>query len=119
MGAVVVHTQNAVAEADRSGSKLLDPCLRANEIVVPSGLLISNGSFGDRKGQSLGWHLRLPGLDLVAPDLRSERRRDRVMGEAGWQVLTDALAAAQPGRVLLLSSVPALGPRMWPSTTMR
>ena len=69
-------------------------------------------SFGDREGQSLGWHLRLPGVDLVAPDLRSERRRDRVMGEPGWRVLSAALAAAQPGRVLLLSSVPALGPRL-------
>src|SRR5690606_5667991 len=39
-------------------------------------------------------------------------RRDRVMGEPGWRVLGDALAAAQPGRVLLLSSVPALGPRL-------
>src|SRR3546814_3998934 len=32
-------------------------------------------AFGDRSGTSLGWHLRLPGLDVVAPDLRSERRR--------------------------------------------
>ncbi|MGE5765722.1 MAG: alkaline phosphatase D family protein, partial [Bacteroidota bacterium] len=77
-------------------------------------------AFGDRDGASLGWHLRLPGLDLIAPDLRSERRRDRVMGEAGWKMLSDALAAARPGRVLLLSSVPALGPRLsWVEALMR
>lgn len=77
-------------------------------------------AFGDRDGTCLGWHLRLPGLDLVAPDLRSERRRDRVMGEASWKMLSDALAAARPGRVLLLSSVPALGPRLsWVEALMR
>lgn len=68
-------------------------------------------AFPDRSGASLGWHLRLPDLDLIAPDLRSERRRDRVMGDAGWQMLESALAAAE-GRVLLLSSVPVLGPRL-------
>jgi len=75
--------------------------------------------FRDRTGASLGWHLSLPGLDLVAPDLRSERRRNRVMGETGWQVLRESLAAAQDGRVLLLSSVPALGPRLsWVEAVM-
>src|SRR3546814_12640790 len=48
-------------------------------------------AFGDRSGTSLGWHLRLPGLDVVAPDLRSERRRNRVMGDSGWQMLRAAL----------------------------
>src|SRR3546814_6299998 len=27
-------------------------------------------AFADRSGGSLGWHLRLPGLDIIAPDLR-------------------------------------------------
>src|SRR3546814_270240 len=76
-------------------------------------------AFGDRSGTSLGWHLRLPGLDVVAPDLRSERRRNRVMGDSGWQMLRDALAEARSGRVLLLSSVPALGPRLsWVEAVM-
>ncbi|MEQ8966798.1 MAG: alkaline phosphatase D family protein [Azospirillaceae bacterium] len=66
----------------------------------------------DETGRSLGWHVALPGLDLIAPDLRSERRPDRVMGEAGWRMLDAALAAARGRRVLLLSSVPALGPRL-------
>src|SRR3546814_12346243 len=69
-------------------------------------------AFADRSGGSLGWHLRLPGLDIIAPDLRSERRRHQVMGERGWKVLREALGRARPGRILLLSSVPALGPRL-------
>lgn len=65
----------------------------------------------DPAGATLSWRVRLPGVDLVAPDLRSERRPDRVMGEAGWRALETALAEAD-GRVLVLSSVPALGPRL-------
>lgn len=34
------------------------------------------------------------------------------MGDAGWRVLSESLSAAQPGRVLLLSTVPALGPHL-------
>src|SRR3546814_12750729 len=56
-------------------------------------------AFGDRSGTSLGWHLRLPGLDVVAPDLRSERRRNRVMGDSGWQMLRAALARSEERRV--------------------
>ncbi len=66
----------------------------------------------DVAGTSLTWQVRLPLLSLIAPDLRSERRPDGVMGEAGWRVLDEALAAVERGRVLLLSSVPALGPRL-------
>ncbi len=66
----------------------------------------------DRTGESLGWHLALPDLDVIAPDLRSERRPDRVMGANGWQGLEAALAGARAPRTLLLSSVPALGPRL-------
>ncbi len=66
----------------------------------------------DPTGTSLAWRLRLPSLDIVAPDLRSERRPTRVMGEAGWEALDRALAEAAPGRLLLMSSVPALGPRL-------
>jgi hypothetical protein len=66
----------------------------------------------DPSGASLGWHLALPGLDLVAPDLRSERRPDRVMDRCGRAALERALAGAAGPRVLVLSSVPALGPRL-------
>ena len=66
----------------------------------------------DRTGASLTWSVRLAGLQLVAPDLRSERRQTRVMGESGWRALKTALGEAEAGRVLLLSSVPAIGPRL-------
>lgn len=73
----------------------------------------------DPSGTSLSWHAALPGLDLIAPDLRSERRPDRVMGDGGWRALDTALDRVAGGRVLLLSSVPALGPRLsWVEAVM-
>lgn len=66
----------------------------------------------DTTGASLGWRVALPGFHVIAPDLRSERRRKRIIGPAGWQVLDRALSEAEGNRVLLLSSVPALGPRL-------
>jgi hypothetical protein len=66
----------------------------------------------DPTGESLTWSVELPGVSLVAPDLRSERRPNRVMGETGWRVFRQALEKARGQRVFVLSSVPALGPRM-------
>ncbi|GFE62987.1 alkaline phosphatase D family protein [Litoreibacter roseus] len=66
----------------------------------------------DREGQSLGWSVKLPDLQLIAPDLRSERRPNRVMADRGWEVLRGYLADETPGRRFMLSSVPALGPRL-------
>ncbi|MGF1553017.1 MAG: alkaline phosphatase D family protein [Paracoccaceae bacterium] len=66
----------------------------------------------DRTGASLGWHVALPGLDIVAPDLRSERRPDRVLGPTGWTAFEAVLAGCEAERVLVMSSVPALGPRL-------
>ena len=66
----------------------------------------------DRTGRSLGWRVDLPGLHLLAPDLRSERRPRRVMGDAGWDAFRGPLTANTDGQVFLLSSVPALGPRL-------
>ena len=67
----------------------------------------------DPAGESLAWAVRHPGLAVVAPDLRSERRPDRVMGEPGWRCLERALGEVADGeRLLLMSSVPALGPRL-------
>ena len=54
-----------------------------------------------------------PGFDVVAPDLRSERRPNRVMGPEGWAAVTGALDRRDPGkRLFLMSSVPLLGPRL-------
>jgi hypothetical protein len=61
---------------------------------------------------TLSWHVSLPGLDILAPDLRSERRPDRVLGPEGWRHLRRGLDASMSERILLLSSVPALGPRL-------
>lgn len=66
----------------------------------------------DREGGTLSWSVRLPKLRVVAPDLRSERRPDRVMGERGWSALEAMLADVSDEQVLLLSSVPVLGPRL-------
>ena len=67
----------------------------------------------DRSGTTLGLVLRYPEFTLLAPDLRSERRPDRVMGREGWSTLEAALAGTPASdRVILMSSVPALGPRL-------
>ena len=67
----------------------------------------------DKSGTSLGTVVRYPALSVITPDLRSERRLERVMGNAGWTMLDDAFAQTPEGdRILLMSSVPALGPRL-------
>lgn len=66
--------------------------------------------FWDAGGRNLGWRRDLPGLTIFAPDLRSERGRGRVMGEAGWRA-AEALET-DAGHVLMVSSVPLLGPRL-------
>ncbi|MCB1744407.1 MAG: alkaline phosphatase family protein [Gammaproteobacteria bacterium] len=72
----------------------------------------------DGNGRNLGWICRLPGFSVLAPDLRSERRPHRVLGEPSWTALERALAALDVAwegsaeRLLVLSSVPALGPRL-------
>ncbi|MEM8852595.1 MAG: alkaline phosphatase D family protein [Pseudomonadota bacterium] len=66
----------------------------------------------DRTGRSLSLSLTLPGVAILAPDLRSERRPDRIMDTVGWSTFKDALGKVEGGHVLILSSVPALGPRL-------
>lgn len=66
----------------------------------------------DRSGRNLGWAVDLPGLRLIAPDLRSERRPERIMAPNGWAVTERALAESPAGKVLLVSSTPILGPRL-------
>lgn len=68
--------------------------------------------FADPEGVALGWHHRLPGFEIVAPDLRSERGRRQIMGARGWAMM-EALRQGPPaGHVFLVSSVPLLGPRL-------
>ncbi len=63
--------------------------------------------FGDFRGGHFGWAYRIGDIGIVAPDLRSERNRERVMGEAGWRHLTAALEGMRDCRhVLLVSSMP-------------
>lgn len=57
--------------------------------------------------------VRFPRFSVIAPDLRSERRPTQVMGSAGWGAFERALAETDRGdRILIMSSVPALGPRL-------
>ena len=50
---------------------------------------------------------------VMAPDLRSERTPTSILGQQGWANLTrDAATVAECTRVLVMSSVPALGPRL-------
>ncbi|WP_226575111.1 alkaline phosphatase D family protein [Acuticoccus sediminis] len=64
----------------------------------------------DPTGANLGWRHRLPGVTLVAPDLRSQRRRDRIMGAEGWRLVTGT--DPQGDHTIVVSSVPLLGPRL-------
>jgi PhoD related phosphatase len=67
--------------------------------------------FSDRGGGQFGWAYRIGDVGIVAPDLRSERSRQRVMGDAGWSSFTAALAGMKGCRqVVLLSSMPLVTP---------
>lgn len=68
--------------------------------------------FADPEGTHLGWRIGAPGLRLLAPDLRSERSRRRVMARGGWRMMKAEVKRAAPGQTFLLSSVPLLGPRL-------
>lgn len=67
----------------------------------------------DPTGRSFTQGAHFPGLSVLLPDLRSERRPDRVMGERGWAGFERLLSEAPDGaRRIVVSSVPALGPRL-------
>ncbi len=81
-------------------------------------LLFQFGCRGDERpeicigsGAALSWRADLPGLSVVAPDLRTTRTKRQVMSEQTWADLEDGLRNPEP-RTLLISSVPALGPRL-------
>jgi hypothetical protein len=69
--------------------------------------------FAARTGDHFGWAYRVGEIGLVALDLRSERTRRRVMGEAGWQAFTAALEGMAGCRhVLVVSTVPLVNPHL-------
>lgn len=68
--------------------------------------------FADPEGRHLGWSIHAPGLRILAPDLRSERTRRRIMGEGGWAMMEAEAERQVRGHTLLMSSVPLLGPRL-------
>ena len=70
------------------------------------------GKFEDRDAGHLGWQVDVPGLRIVAPDLRGERTRREVMGQGGWRMMEALKQAPAPARTFLISSVPLLGPRL-------
>lgn len=66
----------------------------------------------DAGASGLSFARRYPGFTILGPDLRSDRTRTRVMGETAWRFFEEALETAPDGPVLVMSSVPALGPRL-------
>jgi hypothetical protein len=63
--------------------------------------------FSDGRGGHFAWAYRIGEVGILAPDLRSERSRKQVMGEAGWSSFIAALEGMADCRhVLLLSSMP-------------
>lgn len=62
---------------------------------------------------TLSWTAEFPRLGVIAPDLRSERRPHMVMGDDGWRAFEAGLdALADKERLIVVSTVPALGPRL-------
>jgi len=63
--------------------------------------------FADPRGSHFGCAFRAGSVGIVAPDLRSERSRERIMGAAGWQGFEAALEdLADCPHLLVMSSVP-------------
>lgn len=65
------------------------------------------GVADESSGAHFGWVRRIGDIAVVAPDLRSERKRRQVLGEAGWHWLTDTLERVSDcRRLLFVSTVP-------------
>ena len=86
-----------------------EACLLFQHATVDGDL---PGRFADAEGLHLGWSVHVPGLHIVAPDLRGQRTRREVMGESGWAFLERAVAASGEDQLFVMSSVPLLGPRL-------
>jgi PhoD related phosphatase len=99
---------------DTDVGKTLFHIARKNFLLFQAGAIEEYlpAIFPDRTGRSLTWRVDLPGATLLAPDLRSERRPQRVMGEGGWTILKQTFSEVSDRRLILLSSVPLLGPRL-------
>ena len=64
-------------------------------------------------GRSFSWTYRFGDIAVVAPDLRSERTPQRVMGNGGWAAVDGwRRELSDCSHVFVMSSVPALGPRL-------
>jgi hypothetical protein len=64
-------------------------------------------------GHGFSWHCRFGDVAVVAPDLRSERTPQRVMADGGWTFVDGwPRDLADCSHVFVMSSVPALGPRL-------
>lgn len=65
---------------------------------------------------------RLAGVELLVPDLRSERSRTQILGESSWTALTSRLnqvdRTLRPRHLLVLSSVPVLHPKLETTETL-
>jgi len=62
-------------------------------------------------GRGMSWRVDLPGISLVAPDLRSTRSKSAIMSDEAWGDFAPALDGTE-ARTFVISSVPALGPRL-------
>ncbi|WP_412505304.1 alkaline phosphatase D family protein [Roseovarius sp. SYSU LYC5161] len=98
---------------DSEAGQVLFGAAREAFLVFQQGAAPDRLPDGAGGGSTLGRRADLPGLSVLAPDLRSERRRDRIMGPQGWRRFENWLSGGDlPRRVLLMSSVPLLGPRL-------
>ena len=65
-----------------------------------------------RSSATLGFAAHFPGVSVVASDLKSERRPNRLMASDGWKRLADTMDSVPRGQpVLFMSGTPVLAPR--------
>ncbi|QFS84793.1 alkaline phosphatase D family protein [Roseivivax sp. THAF197b] len=98
---------------ESSVGRLIFECAREAFLLFQHGATDADVPelFLDPTGTTLSFRRDLPGVTLLAPDLRSERTKARIMGEAGWAAF-DSVRQEVSDRVILISSVPLLGPRL-------
>jgi hypothetical protein len=82
-------------------------------LLFQLGMADGSGAGDAPAGRSLSQTVSFPDFRIIAPDLRSERRPERLLGPEGWADLCAAIAACPAdARLFLMSSVPLLGPRL-------
>jgi hypothetical protein len=95
-------TFQGIWAAAREHFALFQLAARADEL--PAG-------FSDRNGGQFGWSHRIGSIGILAPDLRSERSRQQVIGPAGRHAFAAALESmADCRQVLLVSTMPLVNP---------